>query len=270
MRWLLDAYVDSRTYTSLAYLLLALPLGVVGFTIVVTGLAAGAGLLVTLAGIPVLVVTLLFAASFARLERRLAWTLLDAPMPRSISGPSPGGGVFWQRLRSLLTRPAAAGELWFALLALPLGVIGFTVAVTIVWLMVAGFAQPVLVSLGARTEIGSLTIDTVAESLLFVPISLMFWLVGPRLLLGWGTVIGRAVTGLLGHVESPDLERGVVDALARTGHADGFTILDDLRLRFGRGPFVGPVQVQATLLELEGQGMIRAERGARRTSYHLV
>ena len=56
------------------YLVLGLPLGVAGFTLAVTGLALSAGLMITLAGIPVLVVTLLVAA---RRSRR-----------RSASGPS--------------------------------------------------------------------------------------------------------------------------------------------------------------------------------------
>jgi hypothetical protein len=273
MRWLLDAYLDGRTYTSLAYLLLALPLGIVGFTVVVTGLATGVGLLVTLAGIPVLVATLMFTAAYARLQRRLAWSLLDAPMPRSMSGPDPSGGIFWRRLHRLLTRPGAGREVWFALLSLPLGVIGFAVAMSIVWLMVAGFVQPVQAAMGLPTEIGLWTVDTVdtfAETLVFIPVSVLFWFVGPRLLLGFGTVMGRVITGVLGRVETPDLKRGVVDVLTRTGVADGFTILDDLRLRFGRGPFVTPVQVAATLLALEGRGTIRADRRGQRTFYRLA
>jgi hypothetical protein len=270
MKWLLDAYLDGRTYTSLAYALVALPLGVVGFTVVVTGLSVGIGLLVTLAGVPVLVATLLFTSAFARLQRRLAWSLLDAPMPRSLSRPDSSGGIFWRRLKNLVTHPATRREVVFALLALPLGVIGFTVATSIIWLMVAGLVQPVFVALGGVTEFGWWTVDTIPETMLFVPVSLLFWLVGPRLLLGWGTLTGRAITGLLGRIDSHDLKRGVVDVLARTGEADGFRVLDDLRLRFGRGPFISAVRVEATLLALEGRGTIRAERRGSRTTYRLV
>jgi hypothetical protein len=270
MSWLLDAYRDRRTYTGLAYMLLALPLGVFGFTVVVTGLSTGIGLLVTLAGIPVLVLTLLFTSAYARLQRRLAWSLLDAPMPRSVPRPDPAAGVFWRRLESMIRQPRTGREVGFALLALPLGVLGFSVATSIVWLMVAGFVQPVYAALGGATQYGSWTVDSVAETMLFVPVSLVFWLVGPRLLLGWGTLTGRAITWLLGRVESRELERGVVDVLARTGEADGFRILDDLHLRFGRGPFITPVRVEATLLSLEGRGMIRAERGGRLTLYRLA
>jgi hypothetical protein len=149
-------------------------------------------------------------------------------------------------------------------------VIGFSVAISIVWLMVAGFVLPVYVALGGTTAYGSWTVDSIAETMLHVPVSLLFWLVGPRLLVGWGILTGRAITWLLGRVEPRELERGVVDVLARTGEADGFRILDDLHLRFGRGPFITPVRVEATLLSLEGRGTIRAERGGRLTLYRLA
>ena len=44
MTWLLDAYSDSRTYGSLVYSLLGLPIGIFGFIVVVTGFALGLGL----------------------------------------------------------------------------------------------------------------------------------------------------------------------------------------------------------------------------------
>jgi hypothetical protein len=270
MKWLLDAYLDGRTYTTLAYMLLALPLGVLGFTVVVTGLSLAAGLLVTLAGIPVLVLTLWFTAAFARLQRRLAWSMLDAPMPRLLPGPGPTRGIFWRQLVHLARRPRTWREVWFAVLALPLGVAGFSVAVTILSLMAVGFAQPVFVALGGIGEVGTWTVDTVPEALVFLPVSLFFLLVGPRLLLGWGTVMGRAMAGLLGRVEAPELKRGVVDALVRLGDADGFSIFDDLRLRFGRGPFLTPLRVEATLLALESTGVIRGSRRGDRTWYRLT
>jgi len=44
-----------QAWKELAYLLLGLPVGVVTFTVVVTGVALGVSLLITLVGIPVLV-----------------------------------------------------------------------------------------------------------------------------------------------------------------------------------------------------------------------
>ncbi len=69
MSWLLGPYRDHRTYAVLAYLLLGLPLGILDFTVVVTGLSVGLGMVVTLIGIPLLVATLLLVRALATLER---------------------------------------------------------------------------------------------------------------------------------------------------------------------------------------------------------
>jgi len=271
MKWLLDAYGDPQTYGSLGYLLVGLPLGIFGFTVLVTGFSLGLGLIVTLVGIPVLVATLLFVRAYAALERRLAWSWLEAPMPRTTTMALRGGisGVFWARLGSLVGSRRTWREVGFVVLRLPLGIAGFAVAVTIVSLMVVGLAQPIVVTAGFETEIGSWTIDTFIESLAYLPFSILFLLVGPRILLGLGKVSGRIATTFLGHVEPSELKVAVVEAITRSGQTDAFAILDELELRFGRGPFVSATHVEATLLALESSGEVRARTGGRRTLYEL-
>src|SRR5262249_39001935 len=53
------AVFAKRTWLETAYLLVDLPVGIVGFTVVVTGLSLGLGMLITLIGIPILTLTLL-------------------------------------------------------------------------------------------------------------------------------------------------------------------------------------------------------------------
>ena len=67
----------------------------------------------------------------------------------------------------------------FLLLRLPMGTIDFTIAVTIVALMLQWIVAPILVVAGVDNQIGSWTIDTFGESLIWFPISLLFVLVGP-------------------------------------------------------------------------------------------
>ena len=195
MTWLLDAYSDSRTYGSLVYSLLGLPIGIFGFIVVVTGFALGLGFLITLIGIPILVATLLFVQAMAAMERRLAWSLLGASMPRRRPRPT-SDGFFWRRLRDLVTGRQIWREVGFVLLRLPLGIVGFTIAAVILGLMFGGFAMPINVALGVESQIGSWTIDTVPESLFYLPISILFLFVGPRILLGWGQVSARIATVL--------------------------------------------------------------------------
>ncbi|HZD16503.1 MAG TPA: sensor domain-containing protein, partial [Actinomycetota bacterium] len=65
MRWLLAPYTERRTYTIFLYLLLGLPMGILDFVVIATGLSLGLGLVVTILGIPVLVATLLVAQALA-------------------------------------------------------------------------------------------------------------------------------------------------------------------------------------------------------------
>ena len=269
MSWLLGPYAEPRTYRVLSYLLLGVPLGILDFTIVVTGLSLGLGLIITLIGIPVLVATLLVVRSLAALERGLAFSLLDAPMPRRAPVREREGGSVWAQLRDLMFARRTWEEAGFLLLRLPLGILDFTVAVTIVALALGGIAMPIIVAAGVPASIGAWEIDTFAESLVYLPVSALFLLVGPRLVLAWGEVPRRLATALLGRIEPREVKRAVVDVLARLEEADGFRIMDELELRFGRGPFLTPTRLEATLLALESTGQISARHESGRVFYAL-
>jgi len=268
VKWLLAPYGEGRTYAVVAYLLLGLPLGIMEFTLVVTGLAIGLGMLVTVLGIPLLVVTLLLIRALAALERRLAWSLLGASMPRCVPASDEGDRLFWARLRRLLGSRRTWTEMGFLLLRLPLGVIGFTIAVVVVSLMAWGLAGPATVAAVSAT-IGWSTVGNGGMWVVFLslPVGLVCLLVGPRLLLGWGAVTRRVATALLGRLETRAIKIAVGEILLRRGELDAFQILDDLELRFGRGPFLTPIRLEAALLALKWNGRLRARDDGRRTLY---
>ncbi len=271
MNWLLDPYRELHTYRVVCYLLLGLPLGIVEFVAIVTGLSMGLGLLVTFIGVPVLVLTLLGVRAGAAFERELAISLLDAPMPRHQPRATRSNGLFWSRLRELVTDKQTWAGLAFLLLRLPLGIIDFTVVVTIVGLALGGFAFPILFALGLEpTRIGDFVIDTFAESLIYLPFSIVFLLTAPRLLLGWSAISTRIATAFLGRVGRDELKEQVAGVLTRTGGADAFRIFDELRLRIGRGPFLNLNRVEAALLALESTGHVVAHRNGARTRYTLA
>jgi hypothetical protein len=58
--------------------------------------------------------------------------------------------------------------------------------------------------------------------------------------------------------------------LARVGRADAFEIMDQLEMRLGRGPFLTATRLEATLLALESNGVLTAQRDDRRTTYALA
>jgi hypothetical protein len=267
MSWLLGAWAERRTYRVGTYLLLGLPLGVLDVVLLVTGLSLGLGLLITLLGIPVLLATLLLARALAAFERRLAWSLLDAPMPRGNRPADEDEGGLWRRLRALVTGSRTWWEIGFLLLRFPLGVLDFVVAVGIATLALSGFAEPVAVAAGAHTELGSWTIDTFWESLVLLPVSIVFLAAGPRLVQGWGTLPAWVAASMLGRVEQAEVKRAVLRTLARRGESDGFRLLDELELQLGHGPFLSATRVEAAVLALESNGLLVSRREGDRALY---
>jgi signal transduction histidine kinase len=91
------------TWRELAYLLLGLVMSVVVFTVLVTLLSLGLGLLITLVGLPILLATAYVNRWFADAERWRAGFLLRDRVGRRYRDGS--GRGFWQRVRVVATDP---------------------------------------------------------------------------------------------------------------------------------------------------------------------
>jgi signal transduction histidine kinase len=111
-----------------AYLVLALPMGIVAFTVMAGGWSAALGLLITLIGLPIAMLTIYCARGLAWIERRRAALVLGEPIP-GIYRP-PAGGSFWERLKALFADSATWKDVAWSLLLLPVGVADFVIAVT--------------------------------------------------------------------------------------------------------------------------------------------
>src|ERR1700742_1442065 len=120
LTWLRNAALDST------YLVLGLAAGILTFTVVVTLFSLGLGLAVTLVGIPILIGSLLVVRWLSAMERYRAALVLGAP----IASPERRlEGSVWQRTKTLVGDPSSwLGTLW-AVLLLPIGIAGFSVAV---------------------------------------------------------------------------------------------------------------------------------------------
>ena len=104
IRRLLGPIRESRTYLRILYLLLALPLGVVEFSFLVTALSFGFGTAITLIGIPVLVGTVWAWRWLAQLERRIIGRLLGTEIPEPYR-PDPPDTRWWKRFGARARRP---------------------------------------------------------------------------------------------------------------------------------------------------------------------
>ncbi|MFJ9621264.1 sensor histidine kinase [Streptomyces sp. NPDC101181] len=129
--------LDRWTWREVGYLLANLPLAVAGFLLTVLVISVGAGLSVTVVGLPLLVGGLRAARWLGRLDRRRArWMLgvrVDEPSP--LARAHQGQGVF-NRLWSGLKDPVGWRSLLYGFVRLPWGVLTFTltlVSLFVLW-----------------------------------------------------------------------------------------------------------------------------------------
>jgi signal transduction histidine kinase len=176
------------------YLLTAFPLHLIAFVLLITGFAMGAGLAITLIGLPILVVVLHAAGVFAAIERLRLRAVLGEPVPDPPPLPEDRGGWF-----SPLRDQQRWVELGYALASFPVATVNW--ALTLVWWTSAlggltywmwAWAIP-----GNRTETWP---------------GILFGLVGPV----WDIVINLAI-GLFAAVTLPLVTRGLAATQAGFG-----------------------------------------------------
>ena len=120
-------YSDSRTWTALFYMLLALVTGIFYFTMTVAGLSMSAGLIVLIIGIPFFLLFVGFTRVLALAEGRLVEGLLGQRMPRRPLYPSKGVPIF-ERIKEMLVDRRTWTTMFYFLLMLPLGILYFVIA----------------------------------------------------------------------------------------------------------------------------------------------
>jgi uncharacterized membrane protein len=133
---------DPRTYGALFYMLLSLATGTFYFTWVVTGASLSIGLLILIIGIPLLLLFLMSVRLLSLVEGRVVEVLLGERMPRR--------PLYTQRDKPWMTRLKELftdGRTWTAMLYLllmhPLGILYFSVAITLLALSLGLIAAPV-------------------------------------------------------------------------------------------------------------------------------
>jgi hypothetical protein len=144
LRRFFGVYLDPRAYTSLFYMLLALATGVLYFTVVVVGLSLSAGLAILIIGVPFFLAFIAIARVIALGEGRLLEAITGERMPRRPVHPGPPAN-WWTRIVEMLKDLRTWTTLAYLLLMLPLGVVYFSVAVTVLSLSAAFIATPLAV-----------------------------------------------------------------------------------------------------------------------------
>ena len=136
-------FMDVRAYTSLFYMLLTLATGIAYFTIVVTGLSLSVGLAILIIGIPFFLAFIGVTRVIALGEGRLLEAVTGERMPRRPVHPGPPAS-WLTRIADMLKDVRTWTTLLYMLLMLPLGIIYFTIAVTVLSVGLALAVTPLL------------------------------------------------------------------------------------------------------------------------------
>lgn len=146
LRRFLGVYDDPKAWGALLYMLISLVTGIVYFTWAVTGFSLSLSLAIFIFGLLFAVFFAVSLRGLALLEGRIVEGLLGVRMPRR-SLFFPKGANWFDRLKANLIDKHIWLSLLYFVLQMPLGVIYFTLVVTLFALSIAFMAAPLVQSI---------------------------------------------------------------------------------------------------------------------------
>lgn len=138
---------EPRTYAALFYMVLSLATGIFYFTWAVAGVSMSLGLGVLIIGIPFVILFFGSVRMLSLLEGRIVEVMLGERMPRRPLY-STRGKSWTARIGELFSDPRSWTTMLYMLLMLPLGVLYFTLVVTLISVSLASIVAPIAVALG--------------------------------------------------------------------------------------------------------------------------
>jgi hypothetical protein len=189
---------EPQAYLNLVYLLVAFPLGVAYFVLLVTGLSSGISLLIVWVGIPILLLMGAITWGLAGFERLMAVHLLKESFPAHATQSTVGNSI-WAGLKRHVTDPVTWQGLLYLLMKFPLGIAAFVVLTTLLALTISLLAMPFLYEfvpgLQAGVNLGpglpSWQIDSLGDALLVALVGLGLWPVTMHVTNGMAWLYGR-------------------------------------------------------------------------------
>jgi|WetSurMetagenome_2_1015567.scaffolds.fasta_scaffold124786_1 uncharacterized membrane protein len=134
---------DPKAWGALLYMLISLVTGIIYFTWAITGLSLSLGLIFLIIGLPFFWLFLLSVQGIALLEGRIVEGLLGMRMPsRSVFMDKNLG--WWERLKTLFLGKQTWLSILYMILMLPLGIIYFTIFITLLSVSLGLIASPFL------------------------------------------------------------------------------------------------------------------------------
>ena len=138
---------EPRTYAALFYMVLALATGIFYFTWVVAGISMSAGLAVLIIGVPFVILYFGSVRVLSLVEGRIVEVMLGERMPRRPLYAA-RGRPWPQRIKDMFLDPRTWSTQLYFLAMLPLGIVYFTCAVTLLSVSLGLIAAPLMLLFG--------------------------------------------------------------------------------------------------------------------------
>jgi hypothetical protein len=171
-RSLLRPLITTRGWTAVTHHLLGLPLGVAYFIWLVSGLATGVGLAITIVGIPLLTAVLATVRPLLAFERELSNSLLGSAIPRTDLAPVPDREGWLAKLKAYWTDGPTWRGVLYLLGRFPVGTFTFVVAVSTYASALYLIAAPIVAPFDA-VDLGFWAPDTWYEGMALLPFGLL-------------------------------------------------------------------------------------------------
>ena len=147
--------LSGKTYLNYIYLLLLFPVGLIYFVYILTVATLGIGLLITITGIPLIVLFLVSIYGMSWAHGRLTELMLGIRMPSKRRKLRLTGSA-WRRLITILKDPSLYTSLLYMVMLMPIGVLTFSVFFSLGVVSLAMIISPVtsIIAVTTNTPMG--------------------------------------------------------------------------------------------------------------------
>jgi signal transduction histidine kinase len=166
------------------FMVLSFAVGLFWFIVLVVLIATGAGLSITLVGLPMLAGTLILWTYGARLERYRVNSMLGTHILNPYR-PLPEG-TNWLRFKTRALDPHTWLDLLYLLLLFPIGIVEFIIAVTTLSIVGGMLAMPLYYHIGSGPDFFTRQIDTLPEALVVALLGIPLLFILPYIYVGVG------------------------------------------------------------------------------------
>lgn len=133
---------EPSAWAALLYMIFSLATGIIYFTWAVTGFSVSASMLILIIGVPLAWLFFLSFRGLAFVEGRIVEALLGARMPRRAIFIRKGSG-WWGSIKGIFSTGSTWSSFVYLILMLPLGVLYFTVFITLTAVSLALITDPI-------------------------------------------------------------------------------------------------------------------------------